>query len=292
MARHKASSQWVGEDDSDSISVTSTRASEDGTEKSYFVERILAEDMDGDQNMFYLIQWEGYLLAESTWEPEENIEEQKTFDDWNEEKDRIAKGLSKPFDLKAFEAQVAQLMRDKDDRRRRRRAKRKRLGIHVSPSESDAEAPLSPADEYDSNSSSEAEEVNEGLEDAPSITGPPRRPKSKSRSGSKDVTTNHWGKSRASDPLPKKRAQEGQGLSPLEDDDERNGLTSDDSLVGEILDKVARRKTRQAVKINSDQKRNRRKSEMTIRSSIGEVCDYTILLVRELELISFTYCSL
>jgi Chromo (CHRromatin Organisation MOdifier) domain len=296
MGRHrtsKASSPWVEEDDSDSISVTSTRASEDGQEKSYFVERILAEDMDSDQNMFYLIQWEGYPLAESTWEPEENIEEQKTFDDWNEEKDRIAKGLSRPFDLKVFEAQVAQLVKEKNDRRRRRKAKRRRLGIHVSPSESDAEVPLSPADECDSNSSTEAEEVNEEPEDAPGITSPPRRPIPKSKSEYKDATPNHFGRSKVSDPLPKRRAQENQGLSPLEDDGEGNGPTSDDSLVGEILDKVARRKARQAVKLKSDQKwKNRRKSGTTVQGSIGEVCGYAILLMREPELIFFSCCSL
>jgi chromo domain-containing protein 1 len=302
MAGHrlpKRSSRGAKEDDSDSISVTSTRASEDDTEKSYFVERILAEDIDRDQNMFYLIQWEGYPITESTWEPEQNIEEQKTFDDWEEEKRRISEGLSEPFDLVEFEAQVAQLQREKNDRRRRRRAKRKRLGISVSLSNSDSEAPVPSTDDYNSDSSTEAEEVGEEPEDAPGITGLPRRSTSKSRLRSKGAIAGHGDKTRVDDPVAKNRNQEesssreqSQGRSSLENHDDSDALTSDDSLVGEILDRVARRKARQTGKPKSDQQQNpKRKSETAAQSNIGEVYTNNILLMRGSELTSFTYYS-
>jgi len=50
--------------DSDSISVTSTAASE--AKSVYELEAILAETTDDDDYLYYLIKWEGYPLERSS----------------------------------------------------------------------------------------------------------------------------------------------------------------------------------------------------------------------------------
>jgi hypothetical protein len=276
MAGHsvpEGSLQWVEEDDaSESISVTSTQADEvkEDEEKSYYVERILAEH-NSDGKMFYLIRWDGYLLAESTWEPEENIEDRRTIDEWNDEKILIGQGLSKPFDLRKFEAEVARFQRKKIDRRRRRRARRKRLRIPVS--ESDAE------DNYDSESSTEAEEVPESPEDPPSVAR--RRKSGALTSGPEGATGRRGDKTRASHSAPNKRAQGESRMRGQKRDDDDNSVTSDDSLVGEILERAARDKTRRTKKRTGDSKQNpTRESGTVTKDSIGEVCNCIILLIR------------
>jgi hypothetical protein len=66
--------------DDDSISITSTQHSDVDYERSYIVDRILAEEYseDNDEKLF-LICWEGYELTDSTWEPAQNIQNQVTF---------------------------------------------------------------------------------------------------------------------------------------------------------------------------------------------------------------------
>jgi chromo domain-containing protein 1 len=137
------------EDDEDSISITSTQESETNEEKSYVVDRILAEQDDGEGNVFYLIKWDRYKLLDSTWEPAENIESRATLDEWNTEKMRIARGLSDPFDVAAFDDEIEKVQLAKAERRRRRKAKRERLGITASPSEPE-EIPTSATENEDS----------------------------------------------------------------------------------------------------------------------------------------------
>lgn len=115
-------------DDDDSISITSTQESEVNEERSYVVDRILAEQDDGEGNIFYLVKWDGHHPLSSTWEPAENIESQAILD-WNEEKIRIERGLSKEFDVAAFDEEVARLELARVERRQRRKAKRERLRL-------------------------------------------------------------------------------------------------------------------------------------------------------------------
>lgn len=116
-------------DDEDSISITSTQESETNEERSYVVDRILAEQDDGEGNIFYLIKWEGYQLLASTWEPAENIESQATLDVWDDEKMLVDRGYSKAFDVAAFDEEVKNLALAKAERKERRKAKRERLGL-------------------------------------------------------------------------------------------------------------------------------------------------------------------
>ncbi len=132
MTERTVTTQSLRTDDYDSISITSTQESEADEERSYVVDRILAEQDDGEGNKYYLIRWDGYGLLASTWEPAENIEGRATLDDWKEEKMRVSRGLSDDFDVTAFEEEVERLRLAKEERRERRKAKRDRLGLATS----------------------------------------------------------------------------------------------------------------------------------------------------------------
>jgi chromo domain-containing protein 1 len=167
MTERTVTKKSLREDDEDSISITSTQESETNEDKSYVVDRILAEQDDGEGNIFYLIKWEGYRLLASTWEPAENIEAQATLDDWNTEKMRIARGLSQRFDVAAFDEEVENLQLAKAERRRRRKAKRERLGIAPSLYESE-EILTSVLDNEDSEHDTDAVVVQKQLKAASS----------------------------------------------------------------------------------------------------------------------------
>jgi chromo domain-containing protein 1 len=143
MTERTIMKQTLRIDDDDSISINSTQESEADEGESYVVDRILAEQDDDEGNKYYLIQWDGYSLLASTWEPAENIEGQATLDDWTEEKMRVTRGLSKEFDVVAFENELERIRLAKEDRRERRKAKRERLGLATSTSEPEGEAPVS-----------------------------------------------------------------------------------------------------------------------------------------------------
>ena len=57
----------MADSDPDSISLTSTTISQD--RPCYNVERILAEWDSGEFGIYYLVEWEGYPLERTTWEP-------------------------------------------------------------------------------------------------------------------------------------------------------------------------------------------------------------------------------
>jgi hypothetical protein len=178
MPRRRAVRQFSKKknSDSDSIDLESTEASEADEGKDYVVECILAEDKDVEGKMFYLLKWEDYPLLRSTWEPAENIKDQSTFDEWESQKERIEKGLAKPFDVVRFREELDEEEEAKVLRQKRRERKRKRLGIAKSSSVSKEEACRPPTEEIDSGSSSEAQEINEDLEDAPGIPARTQRP--------------------------------------------------------------------------------------------------------------------
>jgi hypothetical protein len=167
-------------DDEDSISITSTQESEADEERSYVVDRILAEQDDDEGNKYYLIRWDGYDLLASTWEPAENIEGQATLDDWADEKMRVIGGLSKEFDVAAFEEELERLRLAKEERRERRKAKRERLGLATSLSESKEEVPLSKLQNEVRQPSAEAKAIEEHIEDPVKRTG--RKPRLRTKS--------------------------------------------------------------------------------------------------------------
>lgn len=171
MPRRRAARQLSkkGNSDSDSIDLESTEESEVDEGKDYVVECILAEDEDVEGKMFYLLKWEDYPYLRSTWEPAENIKGQSTFDEWEAQKERIEKGLAKPFDVDKFKEELDQEEEAKALRHKRRERKRKRMGLPRSSSVFKNEISRPPADEIDSDSSSEAKEINEVLEEPPSI---------------------------------------------------------------------------------------------------------------------------
>ena len=116
--------------DDDSISLTSTVASEEQVE--YAVEGIIAErKVDGD--MKYLVRWEGYPDERCTWESKSSFQNEDTLLDWQTTKMRVARGVEKPCNIEALLARVEGWISSTKERKSRRRAKRIRLGILVSP---------------------------------------------------------------------------------------------------------------------------------------------------------------
>jgi chromo domain-containing protein 1 len=180
MTEHTVIKTSIRMDNEDSISITSTQESEADEERSYIVDRILAEQDDDEGNKYYLIRWDGYGLLASTWEPAENIEGQATLDGWANEKIRVTRGLSKEFDVTAFEEELEKLRLAKEDRRERRKAKRERLGLVSSFSESEEEVPLSTLQKEVREHSAEAETMKNDIEEP--VKRPVRKPGLKTKS--------------------------------------------------------------------------------------------------------------
>ena len=108
----------------DSISLNSTGAS--ANEDDYEVECILAERKVKGV-MEYLTAWKGYPETEHVWIPRENFNEGEVFDEWTNTQERVANGLEKPFDVKAWRKRCKAIQKETDRRKERRRVKRLRL---------------------------------------------------------------------------------------------------------------------------------------------------------------------
>ncbi|KAH7370875.1 hypothetical protein BKA65DRAFT_25624 [Rhexocercosporidium sp. MPI-PUGE-AT-0058] len=150
--------------DEDDISLNSTENENYGSDTEFTVDRILAERGPA-KNKYYLISWEGYPEEESTWEPKDNVG-LDTLEEWNERLEREKNGLDEPFDIARFEALLARLNAEKEDRHKRRVAKRRR--IEKAKLETMEEKRRRHAVKTASDSSSEAIEENE-VENAPGI---------------------------------------------------------------------------------------------------------------------------
>ena len=112
----------------DSISLVSTVGS--STKDFYEVEYILAE-RKWKGVIQYLAAWKGYSETSHEWLPRENFNEDEIFNDWTDTKKRVANGLEKPFDVKAWEKRCKKIRVETERRKERRRAKRLRLSKHV-----------------------------------------------------------------------------------------------------------------------------------------------------------------
>ena len=111
----------------DSISLTSTVPS--ANLESYEVECIVSErrvkGVKGDKE--YLTAWKDYPEQDYLWEPRENFNEDEIFNDWEMTKTRIAMGIEKPFDVKAWMRKCKVIRNETRLRKQRRRLKRDRL---------------------------------------------------------------------------------------------------------------------------------------------------------------------
>jgi chromo domain-containing protein 1 len=120
-----------GDGDDDNISLTSTVSGHDPDEE-FEVESILAEQQIPDGTTYYLVEWAGFQLHESTWEPEWNLgNDLKAI--WEQEKAKHATGELEPFNLQKFFDAKEKAAEEKADRHRRRNIKRKRLGLPLTP---------------------------------------------------------------------------------------------------------------------------------------------------------------
>jgi hypothetical protein len=179
--------------DSDSNdSDSSTFEEEDGEE--FTVDKILAEDIYEDGTTRYLVKWEEYDLVESTWEPKKNILDPITLHQWEDEKLRQKKGLSKPFDMASYyrlreeheaKKQAAERQakeKEKEKARKKRDAQRRKLGLE--PLQQDGSS------ESEDDNSEEAEE-DDSIEVSPATTQSkkpkPRPPVQQNRVYDKDA---------------------------------------------------------------------------------------------------------
>ncbi|GAB1737950.1 hypothetical protein NU219Hw_g2463t1 [Hortaea werneckii] len=119
---------FMEESGEDSIATDSTEASEHENNESFNVEKILAyhQNHDNSGHPAYLIKWEGYELGRSSWEPPENLEDERLIQDFEDEQARVKKGLAVQFDEQDFVEAVNNLNQRTYDRYRRRVAKRQR----------------------------------------------------------------------------------------------------------------------------------------------------------------------
>lgn len=136
----------------DAISLTSTQASEH--EGTFKVVGILFERKRHPKP--YLIKWRGYPQWKSTWEPKKNILDPSILASWKKRKEQERRGEKKPFDLDAFNEEVAKHTAEDDERRRRRRAKKNRLAVLVSNPDTELSE--------DNETGKDAAAINTGLE--------------------------------------------------------------------------------------------------------------------------------
>ncbi|KAI0202554.1 hypothetical protein F4808DRAFT_420556 [Astrocystis sublimbata] len=118
------------DDDDDDLSITSSYAGDNDSEKEWEVDDILAERQHPSHRgaMQYLIRWQGFELQDCTWEPIENLGD-GLLSKWDENKAEIESGSRQSFDLATLDAALAA----RAQRHARRNAKRRRLGLPLTP---------------------------------------------------------------------------------------------------------------------------------------------------------------
>lgn len=110
----------------DSISLTSTIASDN--KEFYDVECILAE-RKSKGIIEYLTAWNGYPETAHQWLPRSNFREDDVFNQWNDTQKRVADGLERPFDVKAWRKRCKVIKLETQRRKERRQAMRLRLSM-------------------------------------------------------------------------------------------------------------------------------------------------------------------
>lgn len=125
-----AQSPTNDDDDTDTISLTSTVEPQDPPDTLYVVEDVHAEKeevIDGQIQTRYLVEWANFPLDQCTWEPLENLEEE-TARQWEEKKATQDPSVALEFEEKYLAAFHAKLERARR-RHRKRNTKRKRLNL-------------------------------------------------------------------------------------------------------------------------------------------------------------------
>ncbi len=157
-----------GDESDDNISLTSTVSGHD-PDQEFGVEDILAEDQF-DGKTYYLVQWTGFQLHESTWELESNLgDELKAM--WEEDKAKHATGELELFNIQKFNDALDQAKKEKEGRHRRRNVKRKKLGLPLT----------APTLVDESSDEDEASEEEPGIELSVSETMPTALPQNQQR---------------------------------------------------------------------------------------------------------------
>jgi len=115
--------------DTDSISLTSTVASEEDPDDTYIVENILGEKwIESEGKMRYLVKWEGYPISRASWEPLEMFDDQDTIKEWKASQEAIkARGELPHFDWQKWDRERLAETEAQEDRKRRRSKKRQKL---------------------------------------------------------------------------------------------------------------------------------------------------------------------
>jgi hypothetical protein len=142
--------------ESDADSITSETTAESEQQETYNCDCILAEDNNFNEEHYtrYLLKWSGYELHRATWEPAENVTSASLFEDWERKKQEEREGLSRPFDLDAWQEDIAKEAAESEARKRRREAKRERKRLvqlasykvpRDSPNEDDVPSPAKQA---------------------------------------------------------------------------------------------------------------------------------------------------
>lgn len=218
------------------------------TSSRYTVSRILAEGVDHKGDTIYLLEWEGYPITRSTWEPKVNLEDDGTLvglpillgalftnksqEDWESEKMRVANGELSLFDLESHLDQIDLINEEKADRKRRRAIKRARL---QRASMSLTKTPHQPVlkhehNESESESGSQASEADDEVE--PLINAIHHRPSRPAKTRTPAAIENMYDTE-----LNQRKKRKRQ--RPQTGNDESDRL-SDDSLVQEALAKKKR----------------------------------------------------
>ncbi|KAI0914624.1 hypothetical protein F4823DRAFT_557970 [Ustulina deusta] len=162
VSRAEDAPQQQDGQDEDNLSITSTNAEDNDSEREWEVDDVLAErphpDIPGASQ--YLIKWDGFQLEDSTWEPVENLGD-GLLAKWEENRAEIGAGKRDTFDLATYDAACA----ERTERHMRRNAKRQRLGLPLTPpfppEYADDTPVASPADQDQFTSDDEAQEVDE-----------------------------------------------------------------------------------------------------------------------------------
>lgn len=120
------------DDDSDTISLTSTIEPEDPPDTEYVVEGVHAEreqEIDGQIQPVYLVEWANFPLDQCTWEPLDNLPEELT-KQWEDKKATQDPSVALEFEKK-YRATFNARLEEARQRHRRRNAKRRRLGYRT-----------------------------------------------------------------------------------------------------------------------------------------------------------------
>lgn len=163
----------IGDDDSDSISLTSDDDEVYDPDTEFVVEDIHCARVDpADGILKYLVEWSNFPLDECTWEPESEISEILK-QSWEEKKAAQDPRVAQEFEKK-YEAAFNGVLNKRRERHRRRNAKRRRLGLeetkfcfrgHIYPdSEDDTELANGPNNESYSDSGAAADSDSDSEE--------------------------------------------------------------------------------------------------------------------------------